>query len=171
MKKSFLFLCSLFLFLCFESLASCSNYPLQSTPSVTWMVETSFSPTSAQTLAPGLTPTQPPIKESSSTATKIFTPTETIPPVFFRLLTHGPLPNWQYLVTFENDEPVTGDYSLIVGQNKEYTCFTRADHPNYLYCAGPMAGIDTTVEFKLYPLESKVEILTGEIYIPLQFAP
>jgi hypothetical protein len=135
------------------------------------MVETNFLPTSTQTPTPELIPTLLPTREPSSTATKIFTPTETIPPVLFRLLTHGPLPNWQYLVTFENDKPVTGDYSLIVDKNKKYTCFTRTDHPNYLYCAGPMAGIDTTVEFTLYTLKTKEEILAGEIYIPLQFGP
>jgi hypothetical protein len=171
MKKRYLFLFSLFLYLSIGWLVSCSRYPMQSTPSVTSVDKTSVPLTITRTSTPEMTPTLTPTIEPSETTTQIFTPTVTTPPVFFRLLTHGPLPNWQYLVTFENDNPVSGEYLLIVDKNKEYTCFTRADHPNYLYCAGSMAGIDTTVEFTLYAMDTKVKILTGEIYIPLKFAP
>jgi hypothetical protein len=135
------------------------------------VAKTNAPPTITQSPIPDITPIQRQTVEPSATVTEIFTSTVTISPAQFHLLTHGPLPNWQYLVTFENTEPVVGDYSLIVDQNKEYTCFTRTDHPSYLYCTGPMAGIDTIVEFTLYTLDPHQEVLSGDFYIPYQFAP
>ncbi len=171
MKKNRFLLLSILIFINMGWVAACAKTPEQSTPASTAGNEVSLSPTISYTASPVPTATPSPTFPSSPTILTISTPTTTLLPMQIQLLTHGPLPNWQYLVTFENDEPVTGEYLLIVDKNKKYACSTRTDHPYYLYCVGPMAGIDTTISFTLYTLEPKQEVLSGEFYIPYQFAP
>lgn len=149
----------------------------------------SSSPTAAPAISPradtgtSIPPTitsmsEQPVETLSPTPTLAYTRTSSPEPTVtllddtgkITLLSHGALPNWNYLVTFAFPEPVRDLYYLMVDTNKEYTCTTRQDFPNYLYCAGPMSGIDDFVSYQLFSKSTDSLVMEGEIYIPYAFS-
>ncbi len=149
----------------------------------------SSSPTAAPAISPqadtvtSIPPTitsmpEQPVEKLSPSPTLAYTQTNSPEPSAalpddtgkITLLSHGVLPNWNYLVTFAFPEPVKDLYYLMVDTNKQYTCTTRQDFPNYLYCSGPMSRIDDFVSYQLKSVSQNGFVLEGEIYIPYEFS-
>lgn len=82
-----------------------------------------------------------------------------------KLVAHGALPDWQYLLTFEFENEVEQEYILKVDGNKNYACYTIAEKPTTLFCHGQLVGVDKTFSYKLLDTQQSL-VLAGEFYIP-----
>jgi len=153
-------------------LAACSRLPIN--PVETAAIASTTVPDPSSTfLPPDPTRTAQPSATAAPLKTATLQPTLTLPDDIRQvtLVAHGVLPNWNYLFTFGFTEKVQGSYRLVVDQNKEYTCTTRNDQPDNLYCDGPMAAFDDFVEYKLMAEDGSLTVLEGRVYIPPEFTP
>jgi hypothetical protein len=154
------------------AMAACSNLPVNAVEPAA-VPSTTVPEPSSTFLAPDPTRTAQPSATAAPLNTATLQPTLTLPDDIRQvtLVAHGVLPNWNYLFTFGFTEKVQGSYRLMVDQNKEYTCTTRNDQPDNLYCNGPMAAFDDFVEYKLMAEDGSLTVLEGRVYIPPEFTP
>jgi hypothetical protein len=124
-------------------------------------------PTSTRTRLPSTTP------EPTFTATFTITPTRTITPLptalddftDAKVISHGPLKNWNYLITIELPQPVAGSYRMIIDTNKEYKCEIQPGYPNRLYCHGRQVRYNDEVEFYLIATDTGVTAFEDKIFV------
>ncbi len=151
-------------------LAACNAAP-EAQPASTRPVTTSTPlPPTVTPAAATASPRPTALATPTATPNQVLTPTLVDDISKIVLVSHGVLSNWNYLITFAFPEPVQGEYSLLVDANKTYTCITRLDHPDYLYCAGPMTRLDDFVDFELFAVGHEASVFQGEIFIPYELA-
>jgi hypothetical protein len=159
------------------ALASCSG--AQTPPPVTKqpVLESptvKVSPTSKPSNTPAPSPT------IAFTATVTVEPTSTSSPTLLpppddfskvKLLTFGPLPNWDFSFTFQFPTAVKGNYYVeTIDPKKVYSCrpLLEYNHPDRLYCLGRVPAMEKIVGYHVKDASTDAILFSGKIGIQFQ---
>ena len=139
-----------------------SPSPVPTLPPVPTVVPTQPSPTPLPSLTPTLEKTSTP----TPTITVTFTPAPLTDFSKAKVIAAGSLPNWQCLIGIQVPEKIVGEYYAIVGKNKNYTCTVLPNLPNRIYCTGPLAGIDKTVNLQVFQKGLDYPVFETDVRMP-----
>ena len=111
--------------------------------------------------------------EPTITPTFTITPTQTITPLptpqddfsGAKTISHGPLRDWNYLITIQLPQPVKGSYQMIMDTNKAYKCEIQPGFEKRLYCHGQQVRYNDEVAFYLIDVDTNVKVFEDKIFI------
>jgi hypothetical protein len=144
--------------------AGCAPAPTPA-PTATAQATATQTPTELPTV------TDTPLPTATALPTRTPAPTSTpIPPnelADAHFLTSGFLDGWRYFITIESPNPITGEYTAVMGENKEYTCEVMNQFPKRLYCIGRLAKVDDYVPYVVFEKETQRKVFEGKVFIPI----
>ncbi len=126
-------------------------------------------PVAARTMTPRPTlpaPTLAPTWAPTATAA----PSATLPSAITlsgaKVISVSYLPKYRCLITLQTDHELAGKFYARVDTYKEYACQILPQHPNRLYCHGPLGGYEDDVFLQVYAEGIKTPVFEKEVYIP-----
>jgi hypothetical protein len=133
-----------------------------------------ISPTSMPSRTPMPTPTISFTSTVTLEPTTTSSPTPPPPPDDFskvKLLSYGPLPNWDFSFTFQFPSAVKGVYYVeTIDPKKVYPCrpLLEYNHPDRLFCLGRVPAMEKIVGYNLKDAATDAILFSGKIGIQFQ---